>query len=86
MKGKTQRYYDSNPEAKAKKDAYNKRFNTKPEQRAKRSELVAIRREAKANGKDISGKDYDHATKRFTSVKANRGRAEKSRLVGSKRK
>ena len=31
------------------------------------------RRAAKKAGKNIKGKDYDHKTKRFTSVKANRG-------------
>jgi hypothetical protein len=31
------------------------------------------RRAAKKAGKNLCGKDYDHKTKRFTSVKANRG-------------
>lgn len=86
MKGKTARYYDENPKAKKKKDDYNKEFNKKPEQRAKRSELTGIRRKAKKKGIKIDGKDYDHAVGKFVSVKANRGRNEKSRLKGSKRK
>ncbi len=32
-----------------------------------------LRREAKKNGKNLNGKDYDHKTGRFTSVKNNRG-------------
>ena len=28
---------------------------------------------AKKAGKSLKGKDYDHKTKRFTSVRANRG-------------
>ena len=31
------------------------------------------RRAAKKKGKNLKGKDYDHKTKRFTSVKNNRG-------------
>jgi hypothetical protein len=78
--GKTQSYYDKNPTAKAKKDAYNKEFNTKPEQRAKRSELVQKNRDADKKGVDRTGKDYDHAVKKYVSISTNRGRAEKSRL------
>ena len=36
---KSAQYYRNNPDAKAKKDAYNKDFNKKPEQRKKRTEL-----------------------------------------------
>ena len=31
------------------------------------------RRAAKKRGVNLKGKDYDHKTKRFTTVKANRG-------------
>tara|TARA_B100000963_G_scaffold302039_1_gene274832 strand:+ start:628 stop:861 length:234 start_codon:yes stop_codon:yes gene_type:complete len=43
------------------------------DRRKKKAENQKIRRKAKKNGKDISGKDYDHKTKRFTSIKSNRG-------------
>ena len=43
------------------------------DRRRKKAENQKIRRKAKKNGKDISGKDYDHKTKRFTSIKSNRG-------------
>ena len=55
---KTAKYYSSNPEAKAKKDAYNKAFNTKPEQLAKRRELAAERRRRGVMGK--GGHDMSH--------------------------
>jgi hypothetical protein len=55
---KTAKYYDENPEAKAKKDSYNKDFNKKPEQKAKRSELVQERRDRGVYGK--GGKDMSH--------------------------
>lgn len=77
--GKTNKYYKSHPEAKAKKDAYNKEFNKKKEQRKKRSELIKKNREADKRGVDRSGKDYDHAVGRYVSIKTNRGRKEKSR-------
>ena len=41
--------------------------------RKKKAENQRKRRKAKENGKDIRGKDYDHKTKRFTSIKNNRG-------------
>ena len=43
------------------------------DRRRKKAENQRKRRAAKKNGKDISGKDYDHKTKRFTSIKNNRG-------------
>lgn len=58
-KGKTQTYYDNNPDAKAKKDAYNKEFNKKKEQRKKRSELSVKRRKLIADGKIKKGDDRD---------------------------
>ena len=44
-----------------------------PDRRRKKAENQRKRRAAKKNGKNISGKDYDHKTKRFTSIKNNRG-------------
>ncbi len=40
----------------------------------KRAELKRIRRKAQKEGKNIAGKDYDHATKRFICPSKNRGR------------
>lgn len=82
---KTAKYYKENPDAKAKKDAYNKEFNKKPEQRKKRSELTKKNREADKNGVDRNGKDFDHAVGKYVKSSINRGRKEKSRLKGSKR-
>lgn len=67
-------YYRKNPAARKKKAATDKKINARPEQRKKRVESNLKRRKAKAAGKNISNKDYDHATNRFISVKANRGR------------
>ena len=38
-----------------------------------RAENQRKRRAAKAAGKNIEGKDYDHNSNRFVSVKTNRG-------------
>lgn len=72
--GKSTKYYQENPEARKKKAATDKKINAKPSQVKKRVESNAKRREAKRNGKDIEGKDYDHAVNRFVKSSTNRGR------------
>ena len=59
--------------AKAAKLARDKKTAMTPRRRAMKAENQRKRREAKKNGKNLNGKDYDHKTGRFTSVKANRG-------------
>jgi excinuclease UvrABC helicase subunit UvrB len=81
---KTAKYYQENPKARAKKDAYNKEYNKKPSAVKKRVEANAANRKAGTYG-NSDGLDYDHAVKRFVTATTNRGRAEKSRLKGSKR-
>jgi len=76
-KGKTQTYLDKNPKAKAKKDAYQKEYNKKPEQVKKRVELNKVNRERGTYGNG-DGKDYDHATKRMVKQTVNRGRNSKN--------
>ena len=70
------RYYQNNPEARAKKDAYNTKFHSTPERRRYRSLLIKKNREAGSKVGD--GKDYDHAVGKFVSQKVNRGRTSKS--------
>ena len=41
--------------------------------RKMKAENQRKRRAAKKAGKNIKGKDYDHKTKRFISIKSNRG-------------
>jgi len=80
------KYYRDNPKARKKKAATDKEINARPEQKKKRRESGKARTKAKANGADISKKDYDHAVGKFVDSSTNRGRAEKSRVKGSKRK
>ena len=61
------------PTAKRMKAARDKRAAMTPERRKKKAENQRLRRAATKAGKNIRGKDYDHKTKRFTTVKANRG-------------
>ena len=68
------KYYRDNPEARKKKGETDKRINSRPSQIKKRTEANRKRRNAKAAGKNVRGKDYDHATNRFVSQKKNRGR------------
>ena len=68
-------FYSKNPASKAKKDDYNKEFNTKPEQLAKRRELASERRSRGVMGK--GGKDMSHTKDGrivSESVATNRGR------------
>lgn len=82
--GKSKDYYDKNPEAKAKKDAYNKEFNKKPAQRKKRSELVKANREKGTYGNG-DGKDVSHTSKGLVLKKASVNRGSKKDSPGDKR-
>lgn len=68
------KYYREHPEAAAKKAQTDSEINSRPEQLAKRRELSKIRYKAEKDGKDLSGKDYDHHSKKFVKMKTNRGR------------
>jgi hypothetical protein len=72
-KSKSAKYYASNPEARKKKNAYDQALNSRKEQVQKRVEANRARRKAKAAGKDVRGKDYNHGTKSFVKSSVNRG-------------
>lgn len=86
MASNSKKYYDNNPEAKAKKNAYNKKYNALPEQRANRSSRNLARRALerlglvkKGDGKDVDHKDGNPKNNskknlRVMSRSANRGR------------
>jgi len=67
-------YYRNNPKARKKKAEYDKKLNKRPAQVKKRTEANAARRRAKKQGKNIEGKDYDHAKGMFVKMSENRGR------------
>ncbi|NRA77253.1 MAG: hypothetical protein HRU18_03510 [Pseudoalteromonas sp.] len=72
--GKSTEYYRKNAKARRKKAATDKKINARPSQVKKRVEANRARRKAKAAGKNVKGKDYDHAVKRFVKSSTNRGR------------
>ena len=59
--------------AKAAKKARDKKVAMTPRRRKMKAENQRKRKAAKKRGVNLKGKDYDHRTKRFTSVKNNRG-------------
>lgn len=61
------------PAARRRKAARDLAEAKSPRRTRMRAENQRKRRAAKKAGQDIDGKDYDHNTKRFVSVKTNRG-------------
>ena len=59
--------------AAARKKARDLAYAKTPRRTKMRAENQRKRRAARAAGKNIDGKDYDHNSKRFVSVKTNRG-------------
>lgn len=84
-KSKTAKYYAANPEAREKKQKYDKKFNAKPSEVKKRTELNAYNRDKGTYGNGDK-KDAAHKLGRiagFKSESANRG--SKSDSAGDKR-
>tara|TARA_R100001510_G_C7579852_1_gene153252 strand:- start:24 stop:254 length:231 start_codon:yes stop_codon:yes gene_type:complete len=69
------------PKAKRDKAKRDLKAAKTPARRKKKAENQRKRRKAIKQGKNIRGKDYDHKTKKFTSIKNNRG----NRGKGTKR-
>ena len=68
------KYYRSNPEARQKKAATDKKVNARPEQREKRAELSKERRKRGVMGK--GGKDMSHTKDgRIVAEDASKNRA-----------
>ena len=61
------------PKARAAKKKRDLAAANSPRRKKMRAENQRKRRAAKKAGRNIDGKDYDHTTGRFVSVKANRG-------------
>ena len=61
------------PKARAAKKRRDLEFAKTFARKRKKAENQRLRRAAKKAGKNIKGKDYDHKTKKFISIKSNRG-------------
>ena len=67
-------YYRENKASAEKKRAYQREYNKSAKERAKRSELVKLNREADKRGVNRNGKDFDHSVNRYVDSSKNRGR------------
>lgn len=78
--GKDKSYKNMSAESRARKLAYDKKYQQKPEQMKLRADRNRQRAKAIKAGKVKVGerKDYDHATKKIVSEKVNRGRTSKN--------
>lgn len=87
MVSRTARYYRTHPKARSKKKAYDTKFNRKPSQRKKRSELVQHNREHdKKYGKESRrGKDASHTSHGIVYKKSSVNRGSKSDTAGDRR-
>lgn len=93
-KSKSAKFYQENPESRRKKQAYDKKLNSDKKQIQKRVESNRARRQAKAAGKNVDGKDWDHSQRKFVKSSINRGRGSNgggtgdrnARQKGAKRK
>ena len=81
---KSAEYYKKNPESYAKKLAYDKQHNAKPEQRAKRAELVKVNRDRGTYGNG-DGLDASHTKRGIVMKKASVNRASKTDTAGDRR-
>lgn len=81
---KTAKFYATHPEARAKKAAYDKRNDARPERRARRAELTKINRE-KGTAGNGDGKDWSHTKNGMVMKKASVNRGSKSDTDGDRR-
>lgn len=85
MKGKTAKYYASNPEARKKRLEYQAEYNKRPDQVKKRIELNKINRD-RGQYADKDGKDMSHKKNgRVVEESASKNRGSKSNAPGDVR-
>ena len=84
---KTAKFYATHPEARAKKAAYDKRNDARPERRARRAELTKINREYQKSGRGKvgDGKDASHTKNGIVLKPASVNRGSKTDTSGDRR-
>lgn len=83
---KTARFYHDNPEARKKKQEYDKKYHSTPERKKYRSQLQKENIKRGTHG-NLDGKDLDHTSK--TSMKqrdASKNRGDKTKKIFKNRK
>jgi hypothetical protein len=84
MPGKTATYYKENPEARKKRNEYQKEYNKSDKQVAKRVELNRENRKRGTYG-DKNGIDLAHTKKGYVMKKASVNRGDTNDMPGDKR-
>jgi len=94
--GKTADYYKKNPKAKAKKLAYDKKYQKKDRvkkyQRKLKKKRYKDAKKGNPRAQKGSGYDYDHGSKRYLKASKNRGKTsgtpgdKRARGKGNKKK
>ncbi len=85
MASKSAKYYQSHPEARKKKNEYQKEFNKKPAQKKNRAELNKENRKRGTYGNG-DGLDVSHMKGGKTRLeKASKNRGNKTRTVGDRK-
>jgi len=74
------------PKARKRKEETDLEIAKSPRRMKMKAENRKKRIEAKKNGEDIRGKDYDHKDRKFKSVKRNRGNDGKGTKKEGKQK
>lgn len=78
-KSRTARFYQNNPEARKKRDEYNKEYHSTPARRKYRAILQAINREKGTHG-NKDGMDESHISKTKTKKQSqSKNRGDKKR-------
>lgn len=83
-KGKSSQYYATHPEARAKKQAYQREYNKKDSQVKKRVELTKVNRDRGTYGNG-DGKDAAHTKNGIIMKKASVNRGSKTDQPGDRR-
>jgi hypothetical protein len=84
MPGKTATYYKENPEARKKRNDYQKQYNKSDKQVAKRVELNRENRKRGTYG-NKDGMDLSHTKRGFVMKKASENRGDTNDMSGDKK-
>lgn len=80
-KSKTAQFYAKNPEARKKKQQYDKEYNSTEERKKYRAQLQQARRDRGIHGK-FDGRDLDHTSKTKMVLKpASKNRGNKKKKI-----
>lgn len=80
-KSRSAQFYDKNPEARKKKQEYDKKYHSTPERKKYRAQLQKENRDRGTHG-NHDGKDLDHTSKtKMKQRPASKNRGDKSKKI-----